>query len=517
MKRTSEHVEQWRKDLPRVQALTPYGRARASLRFKLVPSNPDGDRLGADLYEWALRTGLFAPEQKDDLQKTRIGHLMYWISPLASVDVLWVLGTANLWVIAVDDAVVETGAPLDELQRACDEAIRTGKTTGELTPYSRYFIELRDKLLGYKCDGLLPQIAEEVASIFDAWKQQQRYVADDTLPSLSDYIKLRVGITAMCMLAHVQRCQPGLLPHEKRFSERLDKLAQLMSVLVGLNGDIVGIQKDIEDGFFINVIPVIALDFGVDLVTAYFMAVEVLDIYKQMFDALVVDVCMRPGDEPHAPVQALAIAQWLDALHTWHMTGPRHGAGQVPDELRAAMEALGKAQEGALSREVMNRLGKPSGAAATESTSIGKEGLGTSALRFSDSLRGAEMLKHWAQELLGWSTPEASAPPEALSAVPFTEIKPTGLGAAASLLREIAAAPAPSAHIVEFKPTGLGNAAATIAAMTTTQSQTKSPGPSNDAPGASPPIPGLTGLGTSAASLSALAPKAPAADVPPTH
>jgi len=61
MKPIDEHLEQWRKDLPKVRMLAPYGRARANARFRLVPTHPDSERLSQEFYAWALRTGPRSP------------------------------------------------------------------------------------------------------------------------------------------------------------------------------------------------------------------------------------------------------------------------------------------------------------------------------------------------------------------------------------------------------------------------------------------------------------------------
>jgi hypothetical protein len=514
MRKTSGHIEQWRKDLPKVKALTPYGLARTSVRFKLVPTNPESERLSSALYEWALRTGLFPPESAEHLRSTRMGYLVYWHAPLASSEVRWLIATFHLWITSVDDFCVEVGAPLDELQQACDEVIRTGKTTGSSTPQSSFFVELREKLIANRCEGLLPQIAEQVDASFEAWKQEQGYLAEGSLPTLAEYLELRVGITGLYSPVLVQRCEKGLLLPEKRFCDRLDRLARLINVIVALNGDTMGVQKDINDDCPMNVIPVLALDFGVDIATAYLMGIELLDIYKQIFDALVVDICHRPFPEPETAAQARIMALWLDGFHTWHVTGKRHGGEEARDALLNELNALGNGQQGALARAVRDRLGKPTGAAAAEDAPLGVASLGTSAVRLAASLSEAEMLKQWASSLLGWSTPIDSPKTKTDAAAPFTEIKPTGIGHGAAQLREslaVAAVSPGAPAIVEFKPTGIGNAAASIAASTTSTSQGKGPGPSNDAPGATPPIPGFTGLGTSAATLQALAPKTPEA------
>jgi Terpene synthase family 2, C-terminal metal binding len=476
MKRTSEHREQWLKDVPKIKALKPHGMARTNMRFRLVPTHPDSERLDEAFYAWALQQGIYTAESEGHLRRTRMGHLMYWLAPFASAEVRWLVGKFQLWVVAIDDALVEQGAPLDEMQRACDEVMRTGKTSGPSSPFTQFFVEFRDQIIAFKCEGLLPQIADEVWASFDAWKQEQAYIKEDHLPTLAEYIRLRARNGCLYGPILTQRCDPGYLPPDKRYCERLNRIAELVDIVVSLNGDAMGVQKDIEDNYPINVIPVLAMDFGVDLVTAYLMSLDLLDIFRQMFDTLVADVCHRPGAEPETSAEALSMSRWPDGFHTWHMTNARHSALGAPDALKAEIVTYPDVQENALLRAVSARAGSPHVAVPTESERLGANGLGTSGIRFARSSSGAEMLREWAMSLLGWSTlapRPASGEERAKDATPLApataplpiDLQPTGLGT--KELRRFAnlggvGTPAPAPAWAEIRPTGLGTTAASF-------------------------------------------------------
>lgn len=439
MKRVSEAIPKWRKELPAIQPLVPWSRARLCARFMTMPPNPDSDRLQAAFYEWGMRTGLYTAETASALAKTRMGHLVYWLAPLASQDVLWLIGTFNLWVIAVDDALAERGAPLDDLMHACDDVLRRGKTKAALNPASRFFLELRERITALGCAELIPQIADQVRISFLDWKREQRYLKEDNLPSLPDYLKLRVGNPCLYGPMLTQRCDKGMLPPKERFCERLDKICQLVNVMVSLNGDILGFQRDIEAEFPINVIPVIALDFDVDLVTAYRMSHDLVDLYKSVMDAMVADVYINPGPNPEAATQAHAMAHWVDGFHTWHMTSPRHGfekptadgklAGQVPADFR----------EGPLWQALSARDAEAAQPSAEPRQLSTPSGLGSSAARIARPRPATPRLparpEDWALGLLGWHAPVAEPSSAVVIATPGSarfSSGPTGLGTSAA-------------------------------------------------------------------------------------
>lgn len=249
-RKTSEAIPEWRRQLPAINGVAPLGRARLCARFRMIPTNPDSERLQAEFYEWGLKSGLYSEKTARDLAHTRMGHLVYWIAPKAPIPVLWAVGIFNLWVIAVDDALAEKCQPLDELAQASEEVMRHGKTDLTHTPAVTFFLELRQKLAELGGEGLYPQIADQLVVSFAAWKKEQQYLQDDQLPGLMDYLQLRVGNPCLYGPMLVQRCEKGLLHPDKVFSSRLDRICQMVNVLVSLNGDIVGYRRDLEESFF---------------------------------------------------------------------------------------------------------------------------------------------------------------------------------------------------------------------------------------------------------------------------
>jgi len=395
--------------------------------------------LTAEFYDWGLRSGLYTSATASDLADTRMGYLAYWLAPRASQPVLWLIGTFNLWVIAVDDSMAEAGAPLDTLARACDDVIRHDETSMALTPPSRFFIELREQIIGLGGAGLLPQIADQVAYSFREWKREQRYIREDCLPSLPGYLHLRVGTPCLYGPMLAQRCEKGLLPPHLRFDERLDKIAQLVNVIVSLNGDILGYRRDLESSFFpMNVICVIALAFDVDIVTAYCMSLDLTDLYKHMFDALVASVYVNPGRHLETAEQAKALAQWLDGFHTWHMTSPRHENDQPLMDAEAAKGHFPDWPSGPLWHAVSGRAvhARAPRSPTEKRVLIGPTGLGTSAARLGTprDANAAKRLEDWAAGLLGWHARSSHDTGNGAHDVPAAGRSPgvpTGLGTSA--------------------------------------------------------------------------------------
>jgi hypothetical protein len=179
-------------------------------------------------------------------------------------------------------------------------------------------------------------------------------------------------------------------------------------VIVSLNGDILGYRRDLESSFFpMNVICVIALEFDVDLPTAYCMSLYLTDLYKHMFDALVASVCVNPGPHLEAAEQARALAQWLDGFHTWHMTSPRHENDKPLVDTETAKGHFPDWRSGPLWHVVSGRSAhvRAPHSATEKRLIIGPTGLGTSAARLGTSphAKSANILEDWAARLLGWS------------------------------------------------------------------------------------------------------------------
>lgn len=406
MKRLSDFQSVWQLQLPVLQALEPWGVARLSRLFKLMPVHPDSARMDAAFYEWGLRSGLYTAETAQDLKDLSMGYLVYWLAPRASKPVAWMMGTFCLWVTAVDDVLAERGAALADVKRACDEVIRTGQTGFLLTPASRYFLELRQEVTALGGAELLPQIADQVEYSFLTWEREQRFIRDDSLPSLPGYLQLRIGTPALGGPLQVQRCEKGLLPPRRYLSEKLERLAALVNIITAIEGDVLGYRRDFEKSPHpMNIILVIALDLSVDLATAYRMSIDLIELYKHIFDSLVAEVCADPGPDPEAPAQARAMADWLDGFHTWYTNNHRHGKADA--EAQAKDPARPAWQTGPLWQALSQCSGNEVApyALADKRFSAGPTGIGTSAARSTaeKEITPAERLKSWATDSLGWS------------------------------------------------------------------------------------------------------------------
>ncbi len=323
----------WVGQLPAVYALEPWGRMRLESLFKTMPEHPDSARLDAAFSEWGARSGLFANATAEELADTRMGHLLYSAAPETSLPVFWPMGIFGMWVIALDDYVIESGLPLNELKRACNDVIHSGTSSLPLTPGSRCFQELRRDVIALGGRELLPQIADEVQRLFVVNEKEQRYIADDTLPSLTEYLRMRAVSMAFHGMLQVQRCEDGLLPPHRHLCERLSWLADLANLVSGLNNDILGYRRDIYVSYPMNIIPVLSLQFRVDLATAYLMSLDLIELLKHFFDVLVEDVVTDPGPYPEAAAQARAFAYWPDGFHTWHQRSRRFGTDQPAEPL----------------------------------------------------------------------------------------------------------------------------------------------------------------------------------------
>ncbi len=346
-RRVSEARPAWIAQLPAVHALAPWGRMRLARIFKTLPEHPDSERLDAAFVDWGQRSGLYDDAPPEALAETRMGHLVHWCAPLTSEPVLWSIGTYLLWMIAIDDYHVETGRPLTDLKRACNDVIHSGESSLPQTPGSRYFIELRRELRDLGGQDLYKQIADDVQILFLSNEKEQRYIEDDTLPSLSGYLQRRARNGGVNGPILVQRCEEGLLPPHRYFCERLTWIGDLATILAALDNDIVGYQRDIEADPPINIITVLSLEFRVDLATAYVMAIELIELLMRTMDSLVEDVVAHPGDYPEAAAQARTLAAWPHGWHTWHETSPRYNAGLAPEEVPADVAELVSGADGA--------------------------------------------------------------------------------------------------------------------------------------------------------------------------
>lgn len=440
MKRISEIRPLWQRQLPMLHALEPWGLARLNRLFRTVADHPDSPRLNAVLMEWGMRSGLFTQETAADLVKTKMGYLAYWIQPRASARVAQLMGKFLLWTISTDDTLGERGAPLGDLKRACDEIIRTGQTHMPLVPQARFFFELRRELLDMGCAGLLPQIADQTELTFLATEREQRFMRDDVLPTLHGYLNLRLGTSFMVGPVHAQRCEKGLLPPSRHFDERLEQLVALACVIVMLNGDIAGYRKDLEMSFFpMNVIPIIAIDFSVDLATAYRMSLDLTELYRNMLDERVAAVCAEQSSDPESAAQARAIEQWLHGFHTWHTRGERHGSASA----QVKQPALPEWQSGPLLQLLSQRpLADTSLPGLTERRPAWEpSGLGTSTARWNaaQGATPAEQLTGWAADTLGLSgLKEHGAKSGAGGGSATVRIpRPTGIGTSAARINPL--------------------------------------------------------------------------------
>jgi hypothetical protein len=559
-RRVSEARPAWIAQLPAVHALSPLGHLHMSRMFKIQPTPPDAEVLDKELVEWGVRSGLFEGGTVKDVEDSRAGYLVYWQAPTTSRPVLWLMGMYELWVIGVDDFTIERGKLTDELRRACDDVIRHGHSTLPLTPPSRFFLELREKMLAMGGGDLLPQIAMAQDLSFHAWEREQRYLSEDDLPTLAEYLRLRVRCTCIHGPLLTQRCEEGLLPPELHFDDRLHQISDLVNVVQSLHSDILGYRKDVEGDCPMNVLTVISLDLNVDLATAYLMSLEVLEALKHTMDLIVEDVCADSGSHPEAARQARAMAEWMDGFHTWHLNSPRYRTDASAPDPTVEPIASRDWRAGTFLRLVTDHLrGEGALSPALEGQSIGAGGLGTSANLLAHHLSAPAIVKKWLDRHLGWGAAPAADAPKQEAPASKIPAGPTGLGSCSAQVPKPASAPAAPASSEpaasgapgsmpvhtpgpgdvaaaawpEIKPRGLGTAAARVteaasapngsapapspdvtvppmidAASTGTSNPAASP--MGETPAPSPDItkapwlgPRPTGLGTSAARLGA--------------
>ena len=441
-KRISELRPLWQQQLPMVHALEPWGLARLNALYRTVPDHPDSPRLEQVLYEWGLRSGLFTPETAGDITRSRIGHIAYWIQPQASPRIAEMIGAFLLWTISTDDSLVEVGAPLDDLKRACDEILRTGHTNLPLIPQARYFLDLRAEVISVGAAGLLPQIADQIEFTFQTSQREQRFMADDVLPSLPSYLQLRVGTAFMFGPVHAQRCEQGLLPPDRWFDERLEQIAALAGVVTVVNGDIAGYRKDLEMSFFpMNIIPILASDFSVDLATAYRMSLDVLELYQHILEGMVAEVCTESAaSDPARAAQARAIAQWPHGFHTSYTRAHRHGVSSDQAQRPASDWRSGP---------LWQQLSRPG---APETRPFLHPGVAAVSPQWSaeKDATPTEQLLRWAAGTLGWHAPRGAAGGATATAT-ATAMRipgPAGLGAATARIHSLGARPRTSAATV---------------------------------------------------------------------
>lgn len=312
-----------------IRELEPWVLDELDNTFVMAPIEAGTTEFEADFRTWAVESGLYTADLANELAAAELGMLSCYVTPGTPTDVRWLVAMYNAWITSFDDGVVEQGADVSHLAPVVDQLLREGVMPVELTPSLGCLVGLRDRVVALGAGGLLAEFADAQAALFTAWAREQHWIRVGKLPSLAEYAPHRGCSMTTYSIMLLHRAAPGLLSPDQRFSFSLRRIALDTCVVLGLHNDIAGCRADLTRDYELNVVPVLAEQYGWDLPTAYRTAVALLVDRWASLNHLVNDFCLRPNQDPAQVRQARALRRYVDGFHRWHRTAPRFTSSEV--------------------------------------------------------------------------------------------------------------------------------------------------------------------------------------------
>ncbi|MFD0274138.1 hypothetical protein ACFVHB_09545 [Kitasatospora sp. NPDC127111] len=274
--------------------------------------HPAADELEDRLTAWAVATGLCEPDRTQALARRRIGRLAGWCMPDAPVAVVRVTARYLAWVFVFDDSVAEDEERLRQ-QAVMDlpRVLETGALPpGPCGPLVPALASVRQDIVDAGGAALLPQLSQGLRQYLASCAKEGPWRATGTPPTLAEYLDDRTHTSGGHPL-YLHLLAPGMPPLDEPLPSALIGLAEQAFLIGALANDLVGFAVESRHGDPVNVITVLAQEFGLGLPEAHRAAGVLHAAQKHRFDT---DLARLLGDPDLSGPQrtfARAVDGWV--------------------------------------------------------------------------------------------------------------------------------------------------------------------------------------------------------------
>ncbi|MEV0193404.1 terpene synthase family protein [Kitasatospora purpeofusca] len=285
------------------------------------------DELQVESEAWAQGWGLDLVD--GEFARTRCGWLAAHVYPLAERPLLQLAADLIGWLFLFDDYEGEArdAVRLKRTSESCLHILRTGALPEEphgATRFEHALVDLRGRLLGLSDDAFVLQFARSMAKFHAGWLMELPYRLCGSPPTLDTYRRIRpwsIGIHTVFDLLEISTGRP-----REETRERLEDLYNQAGLAAGLCNDIHSFAKERDANDPMNIIIVLAYEYGQSLADAAQTAATEYEFQLTRLE----EMCAQVSEEAAFTRPEALIAQglriWVHGATAWTSTCGRYHA-----------------------------------------------------------------------------------------------------------------------------------------------------------------------------------------------
>jgi len=283
------------------------------------------------------------------LEGIDVGYLVSSWWPEAAPEVLCTLAYCALWLFMWDDEIdgmnANLGSDLEAAQQYRDDTLRyvfeeLGLATVDSAPTNMLITSFSDIAvpLSVKDIKQRERFYEEIEYWIEATEVEQVRRSEPSLPSLHEYMEVRMGtsgVRVLCILYDIltgptlDSCQymfsSGDL--EVTIAEDLELLTDLTNVFISVTNDVLSVKKELAVGAPDSTIPILWLESR-DLTAAVDKVVRMLKTSRSLFDETeqrLLGICRMHGGNLFVERYIAAMKSMNSGNVAWSMRCRRYG------------------------------------------------------------------------------------------------------------------------------------------------------------------------------------------------
>jgi len=300
---------------------------RAPSLFCPFPSRVNDHAEDADAHtlEWLADHNLLSGHEYDHFRGYRCGWLAARAYPNADFDRVIVASDWIGWLCALDNHCDESGlgarpAQLTRVLARLSEILQSDRPRAEVHdgPLEASFADLLRRMADLSSKAWRTEFAADVEIFFDAlvWESTNR--AQDTIPSLADYLAMRPRSSAMDHCVDLIALAEELeIAPEVRGSPGLKDLAAKAINAVCWANDLFSLERELAGGSPNNLVLVVQHDRGCSLEEARQSVVDMHDAEVRSFIDLQAQVTAEAPTGPEVQAYLLGLRCWMRGNLEW--------------------------------------------------------------------------------------------------------------------------------------------------------------------------------------------------------
>jgi hypothetical protein len=270
-------------------------RSARSMRSRTVIPHPASARVSAANVRWAERFELVTDDiARKKFAAIRCGSCAAHTFPGAHEAVVSIGADLIAWLFLFDDrygegSAADTVAAMRTRFATYQDAARTGHLPPETTPFHHALVDLRDRCrsLATDDDGWCQQFSQSLGGYFDGCLREQPFRRSAERLDLAEYRRVRalsIGLFPVFDVIQLEQIEGPILSASDFAHPTVDRLRTSAALLCAWVNDVYSFQKEKKDGDPLNLVSVLAREYGLSVEEAMGAAAEVFNTDLALFE-----------------------------------------------------------------------------------------------------------------------------------------------------------------------------------------------------------------------------------------